>query len=129
MTLSLAPSSVVLAFFFGKTLVYPELILLLALIRCATATGAARAVAAVTVLCAGTIVFVVFAPSLNLHTGAWYPVAARILDYGQGLTVLCALSALFAVSAWLPGRGRVWIDWAHALLVLVMLGLWLATRL
>lgn len=127
MTPFMEPSYTLLAFLFAKKFIYAEFILLLALLRVVLATGAARWVALVCAGLAGAVTLTVFAPAFNLMSSSAYPVAVQAINHGQGLSVLITLSLLLAASGILPGRRHVWIDVLHGLLVLGLLGLWIAT--
>ncbi|WP_146589015.1 hypothetical protein [Puniceibacterium confluentis] len=121
------PSPTLIALIFVKRFVFPELLLLLALIRCFTARGPSRGLAVVTALACGAVIVTTFAPALGLTAQGWYGPAARALAHGQGLSALVGLSALFLASAWLPGRRLAALDWLCSALILGLLGLWLAT--
>ncbi len=121
------PSPVLIALIFVKRFVFPELLVILALIRCFTARGPSRALAVLTVLLGAVVILTTFAPALGLTGQSWYGPAARALAHGQGLSVLVALSALFLASAWAPGRRLAVLDWLCGALVLGLLGLWAAT--
>ncbi|MGY9046234.1 hypothetical protein P775_09600 [Puniceibacterium antarcticum] len=121
------PSPTLIALIFVKRFVFLELLLVLALVRTGVGRGPSRLIALLTALfCAGAIL-TTFAPALGLTAHALYGPAARTLAYGQGLSLLLGLSALFVTSALVPTR-RMWpLDWLNLALVLGLLGLWIAS--
>ncbi|MGR3270701.1 hypothetical protein DU478_09485 [Thalassococcus profundi] len=121
----LDPSPLLLAFLFAKKFVFGEAILLLALLRVVLSHGLSRMAAALAALCAAAITVTVFAPALGVSGAAWYPAAARAVSFNGGMAALVLLSALFWLSAALPGRRARWIDTVHGLLLLGLLGLWI----
>ncbi len=121
------PSPLLIALIFVKRFVFPELLLILALVRCFTARGPSRLLAGLAVLLGAAIVVTTFAPALGLTGQGWYGPAGRILAHGQGLSVLVVMAALFLASAWAPGRRLAVLDWLGSVLVLGLLGLWAAS--
>lgn len=120
----LQPDPVVLGFLFAKKFVYLEVLALLAAIRVFVSDGMARWISLLAMGVALAGVATVFAPAAGLNSGPLYASAARFMTLGAGMTALLATSALFLVSAVMPGvRGR-WIDVLHGVKVSVFLGLW-----
>jgi hypothetical protein len=125
----LEPSPILFAFIFVQRFVYFELLGLLALLRLISGRGWARLPALVTVVICGLVIFVTFAPALNLHTGAVFLAGAPILALQGGLILPLVTSGLFATSLLIPTRRWRWIDLAHLAGVAAFLVLWLATRI
>ncbi|MBV7392859.1 hypothetical protein [Mameliella sediminis] len=118
------PDPIVLFFLFAKKFLYLEILAVLAAIRLILGRGLSRWPAlACFVLCMGGIV-TVFAPAAGLNQGALYASAARTMASNGGITVLLVPSALFLISSISPGARWRWIDVAHGLLLIGLLGLW-----
>ncbi|MDA7424108.1 hypothetical protein [Thalassococcus lentus] len=118
------PDPVLLGFIFYKKFIYLQLLCLLALLRVIGGYGIARWPALLTLLMAGAGVYTVFAPALGLNSGAIYTNTAQFMAEGGGLAALLVPSGIFALCGLIPRARWRWIDAIHALMVIVLLGLW-----
>ncbi|SLN38713.1 hypothetical protein ROJ8625_01791 [Roseivivax jejudonensis] len=119
----------VASLFLAQKFVLPEAVLVLALLRVVFGRGLARVLALLAALLAAAITLTVFAPALGLAGTGLYRWAARSLTLGGGLGLPLTASALLVLSAIAPGVRARWIDVLHGLLILVLLGLWLAAQI
>jgi len=125
----LEPSPILLAFLIFKRFIFLELVAALALARAMRASGPSRWAAVVALVLAVCGAIVLLAPAAGLTGGAVAGAAARFMNMGGGIVPMLIPSLALAVSAYLPGsRGRG-LDIAHLGLLVVLFGLWLATRL
>lgn len=120
----LQPDPVLLGFIFLKKFVYLELLAVLAALRVLLGGGLARWPAAATLVLALAGVATILAPMAGLNHGAVYASAARAMSGSGGLTALLVPSALFVISALLPGVRARWIDIVHSVMLTGLLGLW-----
>ncbi|SMC73806.1 hypothetical protein [Primorskyibacter flagellatus] len=118
----------VVALLIARRFVFPEAILLLALLRLILGQGWVRLPAAAAVLLASGITITVFAPALGLAGTALYGTAARALVSG-GVALLLAPSALLLLGAFSRRRPWPWIEIAVVALTLAFILLWAATRI
>ncbi|WP_371059889.1 hypothetical protein [Rhodosalinus sp. 5P4] len=123
------PNYTVLSFLALKQFAYLPAILALAVLRAIAAEGPSRAWAAAAGLlsCAG--IFALFGPAvLGLWSGPVHAASSTLARAGGGMVVLLAATAPLGLSGLACGMRWRWIDWAHGLLVLALLLLWLLTR-
>ncbi len=123
------PTPILLAFLLFKRFVFLELVGALALVRVLRARGPARLVAGAALILAVLACAVLLAPVAGQPQGALYASAARLMNMGGGMLPLLVPSLLLAISAYLPGRDLRGIDIAHILLLCVLAGLWIASKL
>ncbi|WP_425098486.1 hypothetical protein [Tropicibacter sp. S64] len=118
----LQPDPVLLWFLFFKAFIYLEVLAVLALIRVLRDPGPARwpALAALVLALAGLAV--IFAPAAGLNSGPLYLRADGLMRHGGGLTALLFPSAFFVLSGFLKTSRKRWLDAAHTLLLLTLLG-------
>ena len=125
----LEPTPILLAFLIFKRFIFLELVAALALARAMRASGPSRGAAVVALVLAVFGAIVLLAPVAGLTGGAVAGAAARFMAMGGGILPLLIPSLVLAASAYLPGsRGRG-LDIAHVVLLILLFGLWLATRL
>ncbi|ANT61017.1 hypothetical protein AYJ57_11965 [Salipiger sp. CCB-MM3] len=122
------PTPLLLSFILLKSFGYPAVLALLSLLRALVARGPAQLAALPSLLMAALVLYAGLAPALQLTQNPLYPPLSHALALSQGLPALLIASAPLALSAFLGGRRWRWIDALHLLLVLALLGLWLATH-
>lgn len=125
----LEPSPILLAFLFFKRFLFLELVAVLALARIIRASGPSRWAALLALVLAVLGAIVLLAPAAGLTGGALLAGAAQFMATGGGIAPLLIPSLCLIVSAGLPGRRGRALDIAHVVLLIVLFGLWLATRL
>lgn len=123
------PSPILLAFLLFKRFIFLELVAALALVRVLRAGGPSRWAAAGALVLAVMGCAILLAPVAGTPQGALYGSAARLMALGGGMLPLFVPSLLLAISAYLPGRDLRGIDIAHIVLLWVLVGLWIASKL
>lgn len=129
------PNYTILTFLMIKTFFYVECIGVLALIRSFSARGSSRLAALAALLVTLVGVAAKYGPALagligtEIGRTADLIVKAGLLQEGSGMVLPLAVSALFGLSALLPGR-RWWVlDALHLIAALGFFGLWTYTLL
>ncbi|WP_157960542.1 hypothetical protein [Primorskyibacter marinus] len=122
------PDFPVMALLITRRFVFPEAILLLALLRLILGQGWVRLPAAAAFLFAAAITATVFAPALGLSGSALYGTAARALVSG-GIALLLVPSALLLIGTFSRQRPWPWIEIAVVALSVAFILLWAATRI
>lgn len=122
------PDPFLLAFIFFKQFVFLEVLVILALLRAVAGRGISRWPALAAFLLAVGGIATVFAPAVGFASGPLYVVAAQAMAEGGGMAALFVPSALFLISSLTPRARWRWLDVAHIILLLVLLGLWWWTK-
>lgn len=121
------PSYTLLALLIVRRFVFPEAVMILALLRLILGKGWVRLPAAAAFLTAGAMVATVFAPAMGLAHGAAYITAARWMQTGGPALLLVPVGFLLVGAL---SRRRPW-PWVEIVLVGVTLGfcaLWIAAQ-
>ncbi|WP_323763449.1 hypothetical protein [Marinovum sp.] len=125
----LQPSPAVMALLSLQTFLYLPLLAMLAAARTGAARGPSRWLGLASLLLALLGMAAHFGPPLlNLYTGPLPQLAAGLTKPLGGMMLPLLASAPLLASRFAPGRGWRWVDWAHLLLLAVLLGLWGFTR-
>lgn len=112
-----------------QTFLYLPLLAMLAAARTGAARGPSRWLGLASLLLALLGMAAHFGPPLlNLYTGPLPQLAAGLTKPLGGMMLPLLASAPLLASRFAPGRGWRWVDWAHLLLLAVLLGLWGFTR-
>ncbi len=124
------PNPVVLALFSLQTFFYLPLLLALGLCRSGAARGASRWFGVLSVAIALTGIAAHFGPPFfKLYTGPLPQFASLATKAAGGMALPLAASAPLTLSAFLQERRWKWVDWAHGLLFVALIGLWGWTRI
>lgn len=123
------PSPVVLALLSLQTFFYLPILFVLAIFRTGAARGAARWLGLLSVVLALIGTAAHFGPPmLGFYDGPLPIYAGQITKAGGGMVLPLAASLPLLLSGFVSGRRWKWVDWAHWLLIAVLLGLWGWTR-
>ena len=118
----------VLLFLMVKKFVYLEVLLILAGIKAALRTGAARYLSFVVIgICAAGIAAHFVVPYFQIYQQPWSVIAQFLIRTWDGMfTPLLASYVFLNTMMQKPGRVMV-IDAAHMVLIIGLLGLWIST--
>ena len=122
------PSMNVLLFLMVKKFVYLEALLILAGIKAALRSGAARYLSFITIgICAAGIAAHFVIPYFQIYQQPWAGIAQFLIWTWDGMfTPLLASYVFLNTMMQKPGRVMV-IDAAHMVLIIGLLGLWIST--
>ena len=122
------PSMNVLLFLMVKKFVYLEVLLILAGIKAALRTGAARYLSFITIgMCAAGIAAHFVIPYFQIYQQPWAGIAQFLIRTWDGMFTPLLASSVF-LNTVMQKHGRVMvIDGVHILLILGLLGLWVST--
>ena len=122
------PSMNVLLFLMVKKFVYLEALLILAGIKAALRSGAARYLSFITIgICAAGIAAHFVIPYFQIYQQPWAGIAQFLIRTWDGMfTPLLASYVFLNTMMQKPGRVMV-IDAAHMVLIIGLLGLWIST--
>ena len=118
----------VLLFLMVKKFVYLEVLLILAGIKAALRTGAARYLSFITIgMCAAGIAAHFVIPYFQIYQQPWAGIAQFLIRTWDGMFTPLLASSVF-LNTVMQKHGRVMvIDGVHILLILGLLGLWVST--
>jgi hypothetical protein len=122
------PDYTLMSLLIARRFIFPEALLLVALLRLALGQGWVRLPAAVATILSAAIVATVFAPALGYGTSPAYAAAARAVQSG-GLLVLLTPAALLLAGAVSRTRPCPWVEIIVAGLTILFVGLWVAATL
>ena len=122
------PSMNVLLFLMVKKFVYLEVLLILAGIKAALRTGAARYLSFITIgICAAGIAAHFVVPYFQIYQQPWAGIAQFLIRTWDGMFTPLLASFVF-LNTMTQKHGRVMvIDGVHMVLILGLLGLWVST--
>ena len=122
------PSMNVLLFLMVKKFVYLEVLLILAGVKAALRTGAARYLSFITIgMCAAGIAAHFVVPYFQIYQQPWAGIAQFLIRTWDGMFTPLLTSFVF-LNTVMQKHGRVMvIDGVHILLILGLLGLWVST--
>lgn len=122
------PSMNVLLFLMVKKFIYLEVLLILAGIKAALRTGAARYLSFITIgICAAGIAAHFVVPYFQIYQQPWAGIAQFLIRTWDGMFTPLLASFVF-LNTMTQKHGRVMvIDGVHMVLILGLLGLWVST--
>ena len=122
------PSMNVLLFLMVKKFVYLEVLLILAGIKAALRTGAARYLSFITIgICTAGIAAHFVVPYFQIYQQPWAGIAQFLIRTWDGMFTPLLASFVF-LNTMTQQNGRVMvIDGVHMVLILGLLGLWVST--
>ena len=122
------PSMNVLLFLMVKKFIYLEVLLILAGIKAALRTGAARYLSFITIgMCAAGIAAHFVVPYFQIYQQPWAGIAQFLIRTWDGMFTPLLASFVF-LNTMTQKHGRVMvIDGVHMVLILGLLGLWVST--
>lgn len=125
----LQPNPVLLALISLQTFFYMPILFGLAACRAGAARGPSRWLGALSLLLATLGLAAHFGPPLlGLYEGPLPVYASQITKAAGGFALPLAASLPLLLSGFVLERRWKWVDWAHWLLLAVLLGLWGWTR-
>ncbi|AKO97478.1 hypothetical protein MALG_02314 [Marinovum algicola DG 898] len=125
----LQPSPAVMALLSLQTFLYLPLLAILAACRTGAARGPSRWLGLASLALALLGMAAHFGPPLlNLYTGPLPRLATLMTKPAGGMMLPLIASVPLLASGFVAGRAWKWVDWAHVVLLAVLLGLWGYTR-
>ena len=122
------PSMNVLLFLMVKKFVYLEVLLILAGIKAALRTGAARYLSFVVIgICAAGIAAHFVVPYFQIYQQPWSGIAQFLIRTWDGMFAPLLTSFVFLNTMTQQNGRAMVIDGVHILLILGLLGLWVST--
>ena len=121
------PSMNVLLFLMVKKFIYLEVLLILAGIKAALRTGAARYLSFITIgMCAAGIAAHFVIPYFQIYQQPWAGIAQFLIRTWDGMFTPLLASSVF-LNTVMQKHGRVMvIDGVHMVLIIGLLGLWVS---
>lgn len=123
------PSYPLWLFILVKQFAWFQALALLSLMRLIVAQRLARLFAGLSLVAALVALIVLFAPALGFGEAPWYGPGIQVLRHGDGLSAALVASLPLIVSGLVPGKRWLWIDLAHFVMIVGLVGLWFTTLL